>query len=88
VHINYSDMEVEAMSHLGFSYKNKGSTIVILRQGQSVTVLRGAKAMEFEEKVSGMDEAAAQQLMARVTGNYKRGNEKRAKSKHKNKYGS
>lgn len=74
------------MTSLGFSYVTKDAQVTILRNGKKVTVLRGPKADEFLSKVRGVDEASAQQVMARVTGNYKRGNEKRAKHKHENKY--
>jgi len=39
-----------------------------------VTTLRGEAAKRFERRIGDGD---PQQLMARVTGNYKRGNERR-----------
>ncbi len=74
------------MSDLGFSYLIKNREVSILRNGKKVTVLRAARAAAFCEEVVDMDENSAQQLMARVTGNYKRGNEKLAKSKQSSKY--
>lgn len=74
------------MSDLGFSYLIKNKEVSILRNGKKVTVLRGARAAEFCEDVVDMDDTSAQQLMARLTGNYKRGNEKLAKSKQSSKY--
>ncbi|MEO8509475.1 MAG: hypothetical protein ABI593_17750 [Betaproteobacteria bacterium] len=64
---------------LGFAYRaTKDGEIVIRRAGRTVTVLRGAAARNFAAEVAGRDAADAQQVMARVTGNYKRGNERAA----------
>lgn len=60
---------------LGFSYRVRSSgEIAIEREGREVTVLRGAAATKFLRKVQTSD---PQQVMARVTGNYKRGNEQK-----------
>lgn len=61
---------------LGFTYRvRKSGEISIERDGREVTVLRGKSATQFLRRVETGD---PQQLMARVTGNYKRGNERRA----------
>ena len=54
-------------------------SIVINYHGAPVTVLRGRAAERFAARMAGADSGAAQQLMARVTGNFKRGNERVAK---------
>lgn len=43
--------------------------------GRTVTVLAGAEAARFLSRVAGADEATTQGLMARATGNFRRGNE-------------
>ncbi len=48
----------------------------IARDGRLVTTLAGPAARRFLARVEGSGEGDAQQLMARVTGNYKRGNER------------
>ena len=53
-------------------------SIVIRYHEAPVTVLRGRAAERFTTRMAGADAAAAQQLMARATGNFKRGNERRA----------
>ena len=53
-------------------------TIVISYHGAPVTLLRGKAADRFATRMDGADAAAAQQLMARATGNFKHGNERRA----------
>ncbi|HET9417023.1 MAG TPA: hypothetical protein VFP30_05710 [Candidatus Limnocylindria bacterium] len=61
-----------------FSYLTRADgTIVVRYRGAPVTLLRGRAADRFTTRVGGADPAAAQQLMARVTGNFKRGNERR-----------
>ncbi len=42
-----------------------------------VTTLAGARASKFLSRVEVADNPGAQDLMARATGNYKRGNERR-----------
>jgi hypothetical protein len=49
---------------------------MIYRNGKLVTTLRGAKAGVFIEKISSATSEDQQQLMARFTGNYRRGNER------------
>lgn len=59
---------------LGFRYQvRKSGEVSIEREGREVTVLRGAAATRFLERVETSD---PQQVMARVTGNYKRNNKR------------
>jgi hypothetical protein len=58
----------------GFSYTTrKNGEVVILHHGRTAAVLRGKAAQRFMAKLANED---AQLLMARTTGNYKRGNER------------
>lgn len=58
----------------GFRYvRRKGGEVVISHHGTTAVVLRGRTAERFLERVADED---AQQVMARYTGNYKRGNER------------
>jgi hypothetical protein len=60
-----------------FSWRaTKDGRVRISRAGWVVTTLGGDAARRFLSRVEGVDTAAAQQLMARATGNYKRGNER------------
>jgi len=54
-------------------------SIVIRYHAAPVTLLRGQTAAKFLTRVSGTDAAGAQQLMARATGNFKRGSERSGK---------
>lgn len=66
---------------LGFSYKiRKNGEVSITRKGQIILTLRRERALDFREEMGELDFAAQQQLLARITGNYKRGNERRSKN--------
>ncbi len=64
---------------LGFHYQASKQQVDIYRCGALVTTLRGNRAQRFITRASSKSEAEQQQLMARETGNYKRGNERQAK---------
>lgn len=64
---------------LGFSYlRAKDGAVAIRRAGRVVTVLREATAADFLAEAEGSDPGHVRQLMARLTGNCKRGNERLA----------
>ena len=69
----------------GFDYEEvRGGEVVISHHGRRATVLRGSAANRFLADVEDGDEAHGQELMARVTGNYRRGNERTAKNHPRN----
>ena len=62
---------------LGFSFREwKSGDVVISHHGKIVTTLRSEKAISFIDNVQSASFTEQQQLMARLTGNYKRGNER------------
>lgn len=65
----------------GFEYRPRGGEVVILRHGRPATVLRGSRALQFLDDVERQD---PQELMARITGNYRRGNERTARHHPRN----
>ena len=70
---------------LGFTYRaRKNGDVEILHHGRLATTLRGTDATDFQQDVEDGTDADAQQLMARLTGNYKRGNERTAKHHPRN----
>jgi hypothetical protein len=70
---------------LGFAHTvSKNGTVLIRHHGKLATTLRGEKALAFAKKVASLTGAQQQQFMARLTGNYKRGNERLAKNHLKN----
>ncbi|GAA1912401.1 hypothetical protein [Nocardioides hwasunensis] len=66
----------------GFDYDVRGGEVVITHHGRRATVLRGGAASRFLADVADGDDE--QELMARVTGNYRRGNERTAKDHPRN----
>ncbi len=70
---------------LGFSYRSrKSGEVQVLHRGVLAATLRGADARDFVAEVASCSPADAQQLMARLTGNYKRGNERVAAAHPRN----
>ncbi|WP_217181820.1 hypothetical protein [Streptomyces sp. AC495_CC817] len=65
----------------GFEYETRGDDVVIRHHGRTATVLRGARASAFLADVVAGD---PQLLMARITGDYRRGNERIAKQHPRN----
>ena len=64
---------------LGFSYRTGAQgSVHIARAGREVVILRANAAAKFLAKAQGASAGELQLLCARVTGNYKRGNESRA----------
>jgi hypothetical protein len=59
----------------GFEYiQRKNGEVVTTHHGSKAAVLRGDRAERFVEQLASRD---GQELTARITGNYRRGNEKR-----------
>jgi hypothetical protein len=70
---------------LGFDFQTrKGGDVQILHHGRLATTLRGQRAADFLEDMDDCDFDDQQQIMARLTGNYKRGNERVAKNHPRN----
>jgi hypothetical protein len=66
----------------GFRYElRKNGDVVIFHHRQVAAVLRGTKASTFLIEINDADD---QELMARLTGNYKRGNERTSASHPRN----
>jgi hypothetical protein len=61
----------------GFALESrKSGEIVITHRGKIAAVLRGRAAERLIGRIERSDEIAAQHLMARATGDYRRGNER------------
>jgi len=65
----------------GFTFTVRGADVLIARDGVLVTTLRGPTARRFRADVERDD---PQELMARATGNYRRGNERVARQHPRN----
>ena len=67
-----------------FTYRvTKDGKVFVSYHGKVVTTLSGKKADSFVADINGLDGKEAQLVMAKVTGNFKRGNEKLAKTHNK-----
>lgn len=61
----------------GFSFSaRKNGDVVIVHHGRVASTLRGGQARDFLAGIEKADARATQHRMARLTGNYKRGNER------------
>ncbi|MGY6502800.1 MAG: hypothetical protein ACXIVQ_18125 [Acidimicrobiales bacterium] len=69
----------------GFQYqRRKSGEVVITHNGQVATILRGSRATSFLDDVEEAGHGDRQDLMARLTGNYRRGNERQASQHPRN----
>lgn len=60
-----------------FSYKiSKDKKVFIFWNQKQVMILKGKESEKFLSKVTTADEREAQLIMAKITGNFKRGNER------------
>jgi hypothetical protein len=50
---------------------------LIFWKGQQVRILKDKNALKFLNRINGADEITAQLIMAKLTGNFKRGNERK-----------
>lgn len=65
-----------------FSYKiSKDNKVFIFWEGKQVKILKGKESEKFISKIANADEFESQLIMAKITGNFKRGNEKVNKSR-------
>jgi hypothetical protein len=71
---------------LGFTWRQrKNGDVEILHRGRLASTLRGNDAADFLAEANGSELIELQPLMARLTGNYKHGNERLAAKHPRNK---
>ena len=81
--MNHNDSTASA--DLGFRVRQrKSGDLEILHHGRLAATLRGHDAAEFLQDMPDPSAAEAQQTMARLTGNYKHGNERLASNHPRN----
>ena len=71
---------------LGFTWRQrKNGDVEILHRGRLASTLRGNDAADFLAEADRSELIELQPLMARLTGNYKHGNERQASAHPRNK---
>ena len=72
-------LAADANADLGFDFEvRQNGEVAIFHRHRLAAILRGQAAQQFVTQANELSDAALQQVMARVTGNYKRGNERTA----------
>jgi hypothetical protein len=70
---------------LGFTFRiGKNNDLEICHHGKLATRFSGGKAAKSASQLALASFAEQQQIMARLTGNYKRGNERTARTHQRN----
>ncbi len=59
-----------------FSYRESKEKVFIFWHKKQVMILKGQQARKFIDKIAHLDGKAAQLVMAKITGNFKHGNER------------
>lgn len=60
-----------------FSYKITNSDKVIIhRNNKQIMIIKGKEAVKLQSKILNKSEQQIQLILAKITGNYKRGNER------------
>jgi len=63
-----------------FSYKITNSeTIIIHRNNKQIAIIKGKESLKIQSKILHKSEQQIQLILAKITGNYKRGNERNQK---------
>ena len=63
-----------------FSYKITNSeTIIIHRNSKQIAIIKGQESLKIQSKILNKSERQIQLILAKITGNYKRGNERNKK---------
>jgi hypothetical protein len=69
----------DANGDLGFDFEvRQNGEVAIFHRQRLAAILRGKAAQQLIAQANELSDAALQQIMARVTGNFKRGNERAA----------
>jgi len=59
-----------------FAYRERKDKVFIFWHNKQVMILKGQQARKFIDKIAQLDGKAAQLVMAKITGNFKHGNER------------
>ena len=59
-----------------FSYRASKDKVFLFWHAKQVMILKGSQAQKFLARIDGLEGKAAQLVMAKITGNFKHGNER------------
>jgi hypothetical protein len=77
--VDQPDGPAEPTGATGFAFRRlKNGDVHVTHHGRPASTLRGRGAVAFLVEMDGADAGSQQHAMARLTGNYKRGNERKA----------
>jgi len=70
-----TDKKNQLIEHL-FSYKITSSDkVIIYRNNKQIMIIKSKEAVKLQSKITNKSEQQVQLILAKITGNYKRGNE-------------
>lgn len=72
------------ITNLGFSYEIAGQFVTFYRHGQKIRQIKGLERQKFLEYTQKHSKEKIQIQIAKLTGNYKRGNERKARNHPRN----
>jgi hypothetical protein len=73
-----------SLEDLPFSFRRfKNGNVSVSYRDSEVTVVKGKSAEKFNSQIGNADEMERQLIMAKITGNFKHGNEREGKLKGK-----
>jgi hypothetical protein len=76
--MNHAEDQRGILDEAVFVYQQtKDGKVLISWQNKLVKILKGAEADKFLKKITDLDEKQTQLALAKITGNFKRGNERR-----------
>jgi len=74
--------ENDSLKEQPFSYQmSKDGTVRIFRSNRLASTLRGNESVRFLSKIASAEDQSAQLIMAKITGQFKFGNEKDRRQK-------
>ena len=59
-----------------FSYRERKDKVFIFWHNKQIMILKGQQARKFLDKITHLDGKEAQLVLAKITGNFKHGNER------------
>ena len=72
------------MANLGFHYEMEENIVTFYRHGKKIKQIKGLEGQKFLDFIAGQSVFNVQIQIAKLTGNYKRGNERKAKNHPRN----